>query len=616
MESVDLYGEEKSSFIQSGIDKNATAIFPDNFLELEESTNWEAEGSDVSNGSEIKHEVDINDKVFSMGDVLKIIAYSKGLLQEKTEARKEVSVKMEKITPASVKTEGKSLIQNMSPDEKNCKQVNKKNYCVVSADSLKLLGTIQMSSASKRKNESLDSLYNIISDLGLDTLVKGQRKEPIVTTTNQLGYRRAFILMRRKVPDISLNQFLDDPTQYDAKTHTLQVPVQEDDIICFNSDTKALLKVIHAGFDATLVLSARQLIQSNQIVDAFHYIITQLRGNRQSDIVEAKERYDSYQEFDHTVLVGVAMNSLAILQQELVYATQTEMTEFQVIQKLHQCCFNDRRPNVTQAVLHCIGINFTATETAAYIVKVMEKLPIERQTMSTNKMNNMKTDIKSRVCFKWDRDGKCQWGDKCAFEHTNAATTMNNNSNQDDIGQKGINEGKLPGKQSEAGSKYFKQPFQVNLSAADRRIVGKPKGLVTFNNLDGWSRHQKVLIQNIIDSDEHTSEALDRHVNNDSRDNNYYTDHTVNYVSHANKYRSPDKIYEEYVNAFQESQQGTMRARIASISDVERSHYMNLFASNEGDTDHSGEVPVAEDPNYVMSDDKVYFHDMYASDDI
>lgn len=217
-----------------------TAILPDDFFE---ETNWESPSrpadDSVSVVSSIKETYDkeaddIDDKVYSMRDVLKIVAFSKSKLNEKIGM---VPIKEEKQTPPSVKTEqniSKSRIpgQLQKSAEGKRNQVYKRDYCIISPDNLKSLEKIQFSLASKHKNENLDKLYNILGDLGLLTMIKGQRKLPVISASSTLGYTEAHILFRKELSETS-DKFLDDTTPFDPFTHTLMVPIHDDDMLCF-----------------------------------------------------------------------------------------------------------------------------------------------------------------------------------------------------------------------------------------------------------------------------------------------------------------------------------------------------------------------------------------------
>ena len=92
-------------------------------------------------------------------------------------------------------------------------------------------------------------------------------------------------------------------------------------------------------------------------------MVNKIRGNRQSDINMARGRYDSYIRFDKGEEVSVSLAALAILQNELVFASGLELSEDQLLQKLHQWALNDERSNVSQAVMHSIGIKSTFQQT-------------------------------------------------------------------------------------------------------------------------------------------------------------------------------------------------------------------------------------------------------------
>ena len=152
---------ESVSPVYSG--NNETAIFPEDFFEETNVSNWESpqreiEGDlrsenldDISNLN--VEDAEMDSKCFSMRDMQRIIAFSNSILLEKIG---RVPIKKEKITPPCVKSEHDSQLprQPYKSGEGKREQVYKKNYCVVSADHLKSLERIQFSMASKHKNHS------------------------------------------------------------------------------------------------------------------------------------------------------------------------------------------------------------------------------------------------------------------------------------------------------------------------------------------------------------------------------------------------------------------------------------------------------------------------------
>jgi hypothetical protein len=457
--------------------------------------------------------------------------------------------------------------------EGNRTQVSRKNYCNLSADHLRGLEKIQFSIGSKHKNENLEKLYNIIGELGLLTLIKGQRPPPNITATSILGYMPAHILRRRKTTAASmhLNQFLDDTTPFDAATHTLIVPVHEDDVLCYQSDLLVLKRIINIVFDQQLLLSARQLIVAeDEVIEAFHYLVNKIRGNRQSDINMARGRYDSYIKFDKGEEVSVSLAALAILQNELVFASGLELSEDQLLQKLHQCAFNDERSNVSQAVMHSIGIKSTFQQTVSYLVDVMERLPLEKQTVPADSaFNSMNTSMKKQVCFHFQK-GRCDRRE-CRFSHDVQDTKENGAKGES--GEIQVDMTSNLRNTSVVNKDKDKKPFKVQLSEADRRYVGAPRGTASMNNMEGWSRTQMVLIHNMIASNEERDKAQP---NQGQPGTQHRSPHqNDSYVDDRN-YRdepTPDQLYKMY--EFQSNQRNPMRSNIPPVSTDERSHYMN-----------------------------------------
>ncbi len=595
-----------------------TAVLPEGFFNEDDesiSTLYSPDG-ETNKG-------DADEKCFTMKEMEEIIQFSRGIVLR----RSAVAPIKQKKSPPCEETEQNSVLsvqqQNTSIKTSIVKvgktpQVSRKDYCIITPDQLKSLERMQFSMTSKGRNENLEKLLNLLAEIDLLTLITGQRPVPTITETSLLGYTQAHIIYRREhtVATARLSKFEDDPAPFDIETHTRMVPVREDDIVCHKSDLQVLKKIINIIFDPSLLLSARSMLLEDKIREAFHYLVKKVRGTQQSDITLARSRLDSYIKFDQTKEVSVELAHLGILQQELIYATGLELLEDQYLHKLHQLAFNDERANVSQAVMHSIGDKHTYLQTASYLVEVMERLPIDKQTISvSNSMNTMDVKSKTNICFAF-RDGKCD-RPNCRFSHDMGDIKAAAKNNTKDIRNTSIIHKEKDKKLSLGSSKsdgIAKKQFRVNLTSHDRQVVGAPRGTASMHNMEGWSRSQMVAINHLISSDVKRGGGP----SGISRNNNsYFDEHEP----------TPDEIYDQYVNTFQaSSHHGTMRSRISPSSTVEYSHHMNSFQStsilNEssyddinavqgGIVDHSCEVHDVDNQNVYVSENSDVAHAMY-----
>jgi hypothetical protein len=537
------------------------------------------DGSDLSyDGSEanisqnqvgdIEPKAEDEQKLFTMEELLRIVEYSHKLLRRR-EVVPPVSVKQEHLVPVVAtrtikleKTSPSPLLQSSTAAGGQIRKVQKKDYCIVTSDSLKLLRDIRFTIVYSGKNnyEKLDQLHTIMGNIGLLTLINGQRAVPIINDSNPLGFRDSYVIYRPQpgMKDMSRNLFEDDKGPYLPGTCTAVIALREDDIVCYQSDLGCLKSVYEVLFDTQLRLYALPLVTENKIVEAFHLLINKIRGRRQEDIDTARDNLNSFKGFDMSVDIQVGMNSLVKLFSAVQFTTGIPIPESELMRKLSQCVFRDDRHVLHNTLLDSMARKHTYQESVDSIYRVMDLLPTDKQRIGVSQSMNAistgkstDTDVTKKLyCFPFQL-GDCSSKD-CKYLHEKDAKAAERAKGLKARGEKG-------GKSADARQKDKK--FNVNLSASDRKFFGSPRGKPTSGNPEGWSERQRHSINAVIASDR-------SRIRGSSGAAGPMLD------------QSPDQLFDQYVNAYHQqtgSSSGT-RSRIPDTSAIpEFSHYINSF---------------------------------------
>jgi hypothetical protein len=537
-----------------------------------------------SSVSESAPSIEPNDiPIYSTSELLLILQYSRKLVENRQREVPLVSVKQETPAPLvaliTTKLEPTSplpIMQSAITAGVQNKNVSKKDFCVLSLENTRLLKDMKFTINSSGKNtyEKMDQLYNILETIGITTLITSQRKFPVITDQNPLGYRDSMVIYRpvSSMSDMSRNKFQDTKGTFDPKSWTRLIALLPDDIVCYQSDLNVLKTVITTVFDDQLRLFALPLITEGKIVEAFQALILKVRGKQQADINLARDNLTSFTKFDMSVEIDIGMNTLVKLISAVNYATGVPLTEDELLRKFHECVFNDDRLVMHNTVLDSISKKRTYQETVDNLYEIMKLLPAEKQKISGSNSINAITAGKSlgggskkQYCYPFQLN-KCD-NKSCRYLHEidPAATERaklykpENKEKTDTTNKKdrGVSSGKPKDKDKQ---------FNVNLSVADRKFFGAPRGERTSGNPEGWSKGQRHSINAVIASDQsrHAAPRVDR---------------SVHFHQEPEFDPSPDELYDQYANAFrhQSSAGSAPRARIDNSTAPAFSHYFNSF---------------------------------------
>ena len=196
--------------------------------------------------SDDKPEAEFEERLFTMDEVMRIVHFSQRILKRK-EVVPPVSLKQEHLVPVvainTVKLEPNllaspsPLLQSSTAAGVSIRKVQKKDYCTVTSDNFKLFRDIKFTIVSSGKNnyEKLNQLHTILGNMGLLTLINGQRAVPEITDSNPLGFHDSYVIYRPKsgMQDMSRNLFEDDEGPYLPGTCTAVIALREDDIVCY-----------------------------------------------------------------------------------------------------------------------------------------------------------------------------------------------------------------------------------------------------------------------------------------------------------------------------------------------------------------------------------------------
>lgn len=446
---------------------------------------------------------------YSHNDMLQIVNFAHNLLSKNKKVVPSVQVKQEHLAPIVAK---KTIKMEPIPSPKQpatvaeekliLLQVSRKDYCVISVENTKLLKEIQLSTSNPRKNSStdrLEKLYMVINETGLLSMVKQQRRIPIISAASPLGFRESSIIYRPEdsESDFSTNQFLDAAGTYDPVTWTQIIPLPRDDIVCYKSDLLVLKKLMTLAFDSTLLLFEQASMKAGKYIEAFQNIILRVRGTKQSDIDKARDNLLAFTCFDSSVEVNISMAALTRLMSDVEYSTGVPLPEDERLRKFHQCAFNDERLPMHTCVVDSIAKSQSFQESVDQLFMVMGRLPINKQMLQQSSLINSLTDNPgvdgkgNKVTYCYDFQlGKCN-KKECKFTHEiNAEATVRAKEFYNDDEDNG------GGKKDETSD--IRRPFSVALSKKDKEFFGAPRGKPSPNNKEGWSSTQRQAINAII----------------------------------------------------------------------------------------------------------------------
>lgn len=496
-------------------------------------------------GNENKNANSDEDKLmFSKRDLRKIFLYSEELINKRSTSTTKRSSNDYLV---AVKTESKEI--SIPPTEiakigggQTFQVVSRKDYCVVTPEHIKQLKENQFSIQNRNVNEKLDILYHIMAETRLLDVVNGRRIVPVPKGDNTLGFVAAHVI--RRIPhssaNFAVNSFLDDRTPFDHDTHTQLIAIGADDLMCYNADLLSISKVIKAAFDRNLQIWAQVPMKKGHYVEAFHSLVTKVHGTQQSDRKTAREALDKYVKFDSSEEIGLSLTKLSNLQAAVEYATTISLTEDEKQTKLNSLIFVDERIVLHTSLIDCIAKEYNYERTITQLIHVMKLLPLESQTWNIGKINKFGEKAEFiRYCFDF-RDGTCKRGANCKFVHEIDPARKKKSSK----GLKGTTEGKS----EEKGIAKKGKPFKVFLSEADRKHFGKPAGIITEKNPQGWSGKQQVSINAMISTDARRGTT----------------------PSSAAQDGSQDDLYQQYLLEKRENQAG-----MNNLSNVQYSHHMN-----------------------------------------
>ena len=488
---------------EQSLDKNLTIEFPsavkvektfEQLVEEEEDFKFSDIGSTHAANKKLDSNsvdsVDEMDKpIFSENEMKSIVEYSHQVIRNrKSVLPTEIKQEHTYTPPVVLKTEKEQSylpqIQASIPVEGRIILVSKKDYCNVTAEQSKLFSALHLSLSGKNNYEKLDKLYNGLADIGLISLIKQQRVRPVPNETSPLGYTSAKIIYRLapSAADMERNQFLDQTGDFDAKTWTHLIALREDDLACYDSDVICLKKIMTASFDSQMMLFVQPLMLAGKVLEAFHALITRVRGTKQVDIKKARQDLNAFVQFDMTVELPLGMNELTRLMSDLAFATGKPLTEDELKTKFHEIVFNDERLSMHTCLLDSITKELTFQESVDTMFRVMELLPPDKQKLSTTiaSFNNMDKKMSGAVNYCFDfQHGNCT-RKKCRYVHeinseVKSATKDRKNTTSND-------KGKLEAKETKTTKDTEKKNFHVALSQRDRSFIGPPRGKVFERN--------------------------------------------------------------------------------------------------------------------------------------
>lgn len=530
---------------------------------------------------------------YSHNDMLQIVSFAHNLLSKNKKVVPSVQIKQEHLAPIvatkTIKIEpipSPKQPATVAEEKLILLQVSRKDYCAISVENTKLLKEIQLSTSNPGKNSStdrLEKLYMVINETGLLSMVKQQRRIPIISDASPLGFRESSIIYRpeNSESDFSTNQFLDAAGTYDPVTWTQIIPLPRDDIVCYKFDLLVLKKLMTLAFDSTLLLFEQASMKAGKYIEAFQNIILRVRGTKQSDIDKARDNLLAFTCFDSSVEVNISMAALTRLMSDVEFSTGVPLPEDERLRKFHQCAFNDERLPMHTSVVDSIAKSQSFQESVDQLFLVMGRLPLNKQVLKQSSQINSLTTTSgtagkgSKITYCYDfQIGKCKKV-ACKFAHEiNAeATERARKFNSDKKGGGG-------GKQDKFSD--IKKPFRVALSETDRKFFGAPRGKPSPNNKEGWSGPQRQAINAIIASDYSRQSPQGRSHNRDGYEYDL----------------SPDELSEQYFNAVNHSSPaGSSRSRSELQSsrngpNSSYSHHMNSLRHAFLPTSHESVVEV------------------------
>lgn len=395
---------------QSNTNSNLTILFPsavksektfEEIIDEEEDFEFSDIGSIDARGIKEENVEDLDTPIYSQNDMRRILKFAQLVRQERKSAL-IASIKKESTDtpPVVVKTEKEQsspppIKQHAITGEGKITWISKKDYCTISDGQLKILSELQFSPAGKSNYEQLESLYNIIVEIGLLTLINKQRVPPVPTSESPLGYTPPRVIYRPEpcAADMSKNQFIDHAGVFNHKTCTHLIAIAADDIVRYNTEVVLLKKIILTTFDKQMLSFVQPLLAANKILDAFHALITRVRGTKQIDIARARANLAAFTQFDMSIEIYAGMNELVRLMNEVAFATGISLTEDELKTKFHQCVFNDERINMHNCVLDSMAREYTYQQTVDNLCRVMDLLPPNKQKLNTAHMNVLEKKI-------------------------------------------------------------------------------------------------------------------------------------------------------------------------------------------------------------------------------
>jgi hypothetical protein len=530
--------------------------------------------------------VENEQQLFTLEEVLKIVKYSNRVLQKrevipqvviKQEAVMEPKYQVPIVALKTIKQEPTYLsprLQITTAAGGPNRQVQKKDYCNVTADHAKALREIRftVNASGKGNYEKLESLYSILENIGILTIVKEQRGVPVITESNPLGFSDPYVIYRPQpsMSDMGRNIFEDIKGPYSPGTCTSVIAIRADDIVCYQNDLGCVKVVITLVFDEQLKLYVLPLLRENKIVPAFHSLVNKVRGRRQEDIDTARDNLAQFRSFDMCVDIHIGMTTLVKLFSAINFTTGIPMTESEMMRKFSQCVFQDERLVMHNTLLDSMARGHTYQESVDNIYRVMDLLPVDKQRLKPNpSINAINTGKQGGgavklYCFPFQL-GDCSSKD-CKFLHeknVEAAERAKNFKVRKDKGGKSDGARSAGAKSEDAQSS--KKKFNVNLSAEDRKFFGRPRGKPTAGNPEGWSEKQRHSINAVMASDQSRIRG--------STAGPPVTDMTVYDPSTEN-------LYDQFVNSYhqQSAFQSSPGSRVPSASAPPQfSHYINSF---------------------------------------
>jgi hypothetical protein len=336
------------------------------------------------------------------------------------------------------------------------RQVPQSEYVTTSTAQSKLIEVIKFSNNGTSNREMLKQLNVMISECGLLSLVDGSRKQPIHTSENNYGYSPDSV--RRVGAD------------------TVLIP--KDDLFRHKYDCGRLFTIMFTVIQKDLLYLVNQHILDKDGLACHTAITEHVHGTTNTDIRKAKHALEGLKIYDtKTVRENIATLEEAILNVD--NAQNCVMKPEDKLYYLHEKFSLDGRISVQSVMATCKAAK------ASYNDAVKALIELDPPVATRHKLSSLvaKRDVSKEICQN-HLQGKCIHGDKCYRIHEPA---KGKGSNPPPKGRY-QKDGKF--KQSDERHPRARAPLPLTITKDHRASVGRPNGVQTTGNPDGFSKAQ------------------------------------------------------------------------------------------------------------------------------